>query len=49
MPDKHELNEIEELEELICEDIELGISPQRAVKERCDEAMRNADNRQTDE
>ena len=40
--DKLEQN-IEELEELICGNIELGVHPSCAVKERCNEAMLKAE------
>ena len=40
MTEKDKLEqEIEKIEELICGDIELGIHPSCAVKERCNEAM----------
>ncbi|MDY2648908.1 MAG: hypothetical protein SOV63_08905 [Pyramidobacter porci] len=38
MPDKDKLSEIEDLEELICEDMELGVLPSIALQERCEEA-----------
>ncbi len=35
--------EIEELEALICEDIEWGVRPSIAINERCREAMEKAE------
>ncbi len=43
IPDDEKLErEIEELEAQICEDIEWGVRPSIAIRERCREAMEKA-------
>ena len=42
LPDEELERETEELETLICEDMEWGVLPSIALRERCREAMESA-------